>query len=541
MSKRSPVATILTLAALAVVGGIAGADPAVAAASAPEPDFFIQGPQAMPEKIGIPAEPSARDRSMAALQAALAARQVDQGLRQEVVLTLSGAERKSIDQPSSRDGKYLVGVNKAIGTTVDFSPTAGLGSRTRALAAGAARGDGQGGFVWTAGVRSPGATAMRVRVTGLDLPVGAELYVYNMAGQAFGPYTGRGPLGTGDLFSNTVFGERLFLQLRQPAGAERVPAFRLEEAGVMGKRFLTPRYSPFGAFDGNDLGAIAKASNLCSYNADCVVNAACTSSAVVDGAKDAVASMLFASGGSQYICTGGLVADTAAGVIPYFLTANHCISRSREASSLETYFDYTTTCSSPNCTQPYNNAGDTLGATIMANNSSSDYSLLRLAQTPVTADGVAVYLGWLTTAVANTNNLQLYRISHPSGAPQAYSEQRVDTGKGTCGTLPRGRFIYSTDNLGATEGGSSGSPVVNAAGQIVGQLYGVCGTNINDDCDAASNATVDGAFANTYPAVAAFLNPGGGGSCSAAGASCTLGSDCCSGNCKGKAGAKTCK
>ena len=59
MSKRNPVATIVTLAALVVAGGMAGSDPIAAAAAAPEPDFFTQGPQAMPEKIGIPAEPSA--------------------------------------------------------------------------------------------------------------------------------------------------------------------------------------------------------------------------------------------------------------------------------------------------------------------------------------------------------------------------------------------------------------------------------------------------------------------------------------------------
>jgi V8-like Glu-specific endopeptidase len=383
---------------------------------------------------------------------------------------------------------------------------------------------------------------MRVRITGLDLPEGAELFVYNLAGQAFGPYTGRGPLGTGELFTNTVFGDRLVLQLQQPAGAAGMPRLRIEEAGVLGQRFVAPRYSPFGAFDANNPEPLPQASNLCSYNATCIVNAACTSSSAVNAAKEAVASILFASGSFQYICTGGLIADTnASTVIPYFLTAHHCISSSGEAASLETYFDYTTSCGSPTCTQPYGSAGDTVGATIMATGSSSDYSLLRLASTPDTSNGVEAYLGWVSTAVANTNNLPLYRISHPQGAPQAYSEQRVDTTKGTCRTLPRGSFIYSTDTLGGTEGGSSGSPVVNGSGQVVGQLYGACGFNVNDSCDSAANATVDGAFAASYPSLAPFLNPGSGGSCSATGASCTASSQCCSNKCTGKPGAKTCK
>ena len=52
---------------------------------------------------------------------------------------------------------------------------------------------------------------------------------------------------------------------------------------------------------------------------------------------------------------------------------------------------------------------------------------------------------------------------------------------------------------------------------------------------------MDGAFATSYPNVSAFLNPGGGGSCFPAGQACSSGSQCCSGNCKGKPGNQTCK
>jgi lysyl endopeptidase len=522
-----------------VIALVLSAVPGFAAPVALE-DIFAAAPQAMPEIVGTPRDSGAHAAEMRELQKRLAASQVGQALRQEIVVSLSGAERKQVDEPSDRNGKYLVGVAKSAGVTVDFSPV--RGDREVNLAAGAARGNAKGGFVWTASVHSPGATALRVHLTGLDLPEGSELYVYNRDGQAFGPYTKRGPLGDGDLYTNTVFGDTLMLQLHHPEGAERAPSpLRIESVGVMGKRFLAPRYGPNGAFDINNLEALSKASNLCATNANCVVNAACTSSAAVNTAKDAVASILFQSGANFYICTGGLIADSVTtSVIPYFLTAHHCISSSGEASSLETYFDYQTTCSNPNCTQPYNNTGETVGSTIKATNSSSDYSLVQLSSTPVTPDGVAAYLGWLSTAVANTNNYALYRISHPKGSPQAYTEGVVDTNKPTCRTLARGNFIYSRDTLGATEGGSSGSPVVNSSGQIVGQLYGACGTNLNDVCDAANNATVDGAFAASYPALAPFLSPGGGG-CGAAGSSCTSNSQCCSNSCKGKPGSQTCK
>jgi V8-like Glu-specific endopeptidase len=537
VTKHAPV---LILAAL-VGAPLAAGNAASEEFAKPSFDDYVQAPQAQSEQVGTPRDPSARVIEMRDLQERLAVAQVAQATRRPLVVRMSERERIRIDQSGRVENKYFVGIAKPVMTTVDFAPAARLGTGSVALALGAARGNVDGGFTWTAAVDVPGATALRLHLTDFNLPAGAALYVYNAAGQAYGPYSSRGPLGDGDLHTNTVFGSRILVQMDVPAGAG-APRLTLAEVGVMGTRFKAPRYGPRGVFAESNVGAIfADASNLCSANADCVVNAACQSSTAVNTAKDAVASILFQSGANFYICTGGLIADTdTSSVIPYFLTAHHCISSSGEASSLETYFDYQTTCSNPNCTQPFNNTGETVGSTIKATGSTSDYSLLQLSSTPVTPDGLATYLGWLSTAVANTNNTALYRISHPQGYPQAYSEGVVDTNKPTCRSLPRGNFIYSRDTLGATEGGSSGSPVVNGAGQIVGQLYGACGTNLNDVCDAANNATVDGAFAASYPNLAAFLSPGGGG-CSPRGSSCTSNSQCCSNSCKGKPGAQTCK
>jgi lysyl endopeptidase len=503
-------------------------------AQPPVPDFFGAAAQVGPETVGTQRDTSVRAAEMQQLHQRLAAGVVGKALAQPVTVQLSHTDRSLINDINRVEKRYQVGVSKAVGTALDFSAARSLGKRTATMKLGAVRGTGNGGFVWTAAVKVPGATALRLHLTGVDLGHGNALYVYNSAGQAFGPYTGRGPLATGDMHTNTVFGEELRIQLYSSAKAERAPRLTVAEVGVMGARFAIPRYGVKGVFDASEIGSHTDyASNLCSVNADCIVNAACQSSAVVNNAKDAIASILYQSGGGYYICTGGLIADSVTtSIIPFFLTANHCVNSSGEASSVETYFDYATTCSSPNCTQPYNNVGDTVGATLIYASSTTDVSLLRLSSAPTTPDGVATYLGWTNTPVANTNNLALYRISHPSGSPQAYTEGVVDTTKGTCRTLARGNFIYSRDTLGGTEGGSSGSPVVNASGQIVGQLYGACGFNVNDACDSASNGTVDGAFAVSYNGLAPFLNPGSGGTCGAKNAVCTSNSQCCSNNCK---------
>ena len=115
-------------------------------------------------------------------------------------------------------------------------------------------------------------------------------------------------------------------------------------------------------------------------------------------------------------------------------------------------------------------------------------------------------MGWTTDPMAFADGTHLFRISHPSGMPQAYSEHVVDSQYIECSSLPIGEFIYSQDVDGATEGGSSGSPVMNMSGQIVGQLYGACGYTL-EVCDAEENRTVDGAFDFYYNDVKPWLDP----------------------------------
>jgi hypothetical protein len=281
--------------------------------------------------------------------------------------------------------------------------------------------------------------------------------------------------------------------------------------------------------------------------------------------------MQWIQGAFIYTCTGGLIADSdGASQIPYFLTANHCLSSNSVAQNLETYFQFSLSCGSTNCPGQTNPGGiQRLGATVMTSGTGGDFTLLRLNQTP---PGGSVFLGWNNTPVANSNGTALYRISHPAWAPQAYSADTVSTSAPTCTGWPRGERIYSRTNTGGTEGGSSGSPVLNSSSQIVGQLSGACGTNVNNECDHVNNATVDGAFAFYWTSVQPYLgttcvptteicndgidndcdtaidcadsNCAGSPfcpSCTPVGGSCTVNANCCSNKCKGPAGRKTCR
>jgi V8-like Glu-specific endopeptidase len=309
----------------------------------------------------------------------------------------------------------------------------------------------------------PGAPAIRLELT----QVKGTVAVFNDKGQAH-EYTEDG-------FTHTFFGQDVKVR-----GSAHI-------AGV---------------------GAVNLGGNLCDFNESCVENAECVSiPQAIEDVRNAFASIVFRSGPFYYACTGGLIADSdTSSDIPYFLTANHCVSKSQEAQSLETFFQYVEpNCSGASSCELSLSDSDTTGSTIIASNRTGDYTLLRLSENP---PGGSVYLGWNDADVAHSNGEELYRISHPGAAPQAYSEHQVDTSAATCRTWPRGAWIYSRDTFGATEGGSSGSPVLNANGEIVGQLSGSCGYNVNQVCDNTSNATVDGAFANYYIEISQYLGAG---------------------------------
>lgn len=404
--------------------------------------------------------------------------------------------------------KERVGLTRDVNHKVSFGKL-DMNALTRGYSevAGGLAKVGQEGFVWMIGAVSQDATAVRLHFTNVNLPKGAELYVFNDLGEAFGPYTHLGPNNSGDFWSHTVAGERIYVQLRLNDGADsralRTATFDIAGLAHMGPKFLVPFLEGLEEMD-------HKA--FCSFNASCVQDAKCYDSSDyshINSVRNGIAHMQYVSGGGVYICTGGLLNDTDASTqVPYFLTANHCVSTSSEANSLEAYWQFWTTSCNGSCYNPVNNVPRTTGATIMSTSSNSDYTLMRLSQNPPSG---SVFLGWSTTAVANSNNTPLYRISHPKGAPQAYSQHNVDTSKGTCSGIPRGAWIYSRDITGATEGGSSGSPILNASGQVVGQLTGACGTNLDNVCDSNANGTIDGAFAAYYSNIAQYLDPDDGG------------------------------
>ncbi|EGV33995.1 peptidase S1 and S6 chymotrypsin/Hap [Thiorhodococcus drewsii AZ1] len=405
-----------------------------------------------------------------------------------VEFTAEDREKIAEANASAASGTPLkIGLMKSVALGVDLQPldVAAMKDQTYSFQQGTVKSSGDR-LAWTVRLDTVGSLATRVRFDDVSLPEGSSLYVYNDAGEVRGPYSGKAR----SFWSHSLPGDRLYVQVDTTGTDSDKVSFKV------GAMMLID----------------SETEAFCPDNAPCIQDGSCYDSSDwehIDEVRKAIAHINFVEGDGSYMCTGGLLADTDdSSTIPYFLTANHCISTPEVAATVEAWFNYQTESCGAECPSLSDNTA-TLGATLLDHSAVDDHSLMVLNEDP---PAEAWFLGWSSTPVAYIGGTPLYRLSHPLGSPQAYSTQEIDAYVSPvlyCGTttMPRGAFIFSRDVIGATEGGSSGSPVMQENGQVVGQLFGACGSNLNDVCDSANNVTVDGAFANYYTDVSKWLSP----------------------------------
>ncbi|MGE3181520.1 MAG: hypothetical protein AB7N71_07815 [Phycisphaerae bacterium] len=181
--------------------------------------------------------------------------------------------------------------------------------------------------------------------------------------------------------------------------------------------------------------------------------------------------MTYISGGQSFVCTGSLINRTPGDLSPLLLTADHCINTQAEANSLTcTWFFETPSC---NGTAPLpNTLPQTTGSLLLKRRQNSDMSLLGLYEPPA-GD---FWLGWASGGW--TLQSDAVGIHHPSGTFKRISDGDVTVALFvTYGLNDAHVWRVDWDN-GSTEGGSSGSPVLDTSGRIRGQLKGGpgCGT-----------------------------------------------------------------
>jgi hypothetical protein len=187
------------------------------------------------------------------------------------------------------------------------------------------------------------------------------------------------------------------------------------------------------------------------------------------------------SGGSGF-CSGALINNTSNDGTPYFLTANHCFSNPSSWAFRFGWISPNPVCASntPSTDGPTNMTIS--GATEIARDAGSDFALVEINQA-IPEDWDRVFAGWDRSD--NTPDFTV-GIHHPSGdimkvcRDNDQPTQTINGGAQTWEITTAGGGW----EIGVTEPGSSGSPLFDAEGRIIGQLYGggaACSGTVDND------------------------------------------------------------
>jgi MYXO-CTERM domain-containing protein len=310
-----------------------------------------------------------------------------------------------------------------------------------------------GSWLWRVEIHSENALALALEFDRYTLPPGARLWIYNPnTGHRIGAFTDANHQPTGNLATMLVGGDTLVVEYHEPTTA----AFPGDiSIGRVSHAYIDP-------FDG--------AVKYFGSSGTCNVNVECASAlAWPDQARSAV--MLWDGAG---FCSGVLINNTANDGTPYVLTAEHC---GAGQSSWVFWFNWqSATCGNP-ATSPSNDSIS--GGVERAARTETDFQLVEM-NSDVPSLYNAFFAGWdYSGGVANDT----FCFHHPAGDIKKYSEDFDAPSLAAWSGMALDHWEVSDWDVGTTEPGSSGSPLFDDMGRIIGQLHGgsaACGNNLED-------------------------------------------------------------
>jgi hypothetical protein len=226
----------------------------------------------------------------------------------------------------------------------------------------------------------------------------------------------------------------------------------------------------------------------------CQVNINCSEGSAWQDQSKAVMRISVKVGSDFFWCTGSLVNNTNQDCKPYVLTADHCGdgASSADLNDWVFYFQYeSANCSNPSSEGALANKSIT-GCSLKANtggagDTDSDFYLVELSQ-EVPQFYNPFFAGWDRKGVTSPSGVSIH---HPSGDIKkisTYGASMVSDSWG--GTVQNTHWtinwLASANGHGVTESGSSGSPIFNDEGQVMGMLTGGL-----SDCTAGGGSGPD--------------------------------------------------
>jgi hypothetical protein len=318
-----------------------------------------------------------------------------------------------------------------------------------------------GSRLWRLRLVSPGAYSINLLFDRFHLPPGARLYIYNEdRSQVIGAFTSRNNKPHGRFATAPVSGDISILEYIEPAAVAG-------QAELSISRVVHAYRDVFSHDDFKDVTQFGD-------SGPCNVNINCPEASGWEKQARSVA-MIVTSGGTR-LCTGALINNVRQDLTPYLLTADHCLGASGSENDWIFLFGY----ESPDCSDTDGPLDISLtGSTLIANNLASDFALLLIDESPPQDYGL-YYAGWDVSGVPVDSAVCIH---HPRGDIKKFSLERhpltVSTYEGDPGSGLTHLRVEDWD-VGTTEGGSSGAPLFDPSGRIVGQLHGGDAACTND-------------------------------------------------------------
>jgi hypothetical protein len=310
---------------------------------------------------------------------------------------------------------------------------------------------------WRLRVSAPGSLSLNFGFNRFRLPWSGSLSVAGSGGPER-HYTAADNRDDGQLWTPVVLGDEALITLILPPGCR--DQFQLELGRVgRGYRF-------FGEEDHD------KTPGWCNINVVCPEG---------DPWRPEIRSVGVYSFGGNFVCTGSMINNTNQDGTPYFLTARHCGVDQGNAASVVVYWNH----EGPVCESFQGGSlQDTQsGAAWRASFQATDMTLIELSTMP-DENWEVTYAGWDRSGDIPGGGIAIH---HPSGGVKCISFE-FDPLQITSylGSSSPGSGLYwrVVDwDVGTTEPGSSGSPLMDPTGRIIGQLHGgfaACGNDLSD-------------------------------------------------------------
>ena len=353
--------------------------------------------------------------------------------------------------------------------------------------------------VWRVGIRSRGAYSINILFSKFRLAEGAKVFVYNSdQTEVLGSYTSENNSDLNLLPVQPIGGDEIIVEYHLPNNITNEGELEIGEVN-------------------HDFVGIFRASEPRDPAQSCHPNLICYPEDIEPGSG--VVALII--NGTTY-CTGSLVNNSSEDGTPYLLTATHCLNNDYDskflnnrkynmvAGNIVAFFNYESPVCSTDIRGPLQMTMASADSVLISER--HDISLLKFKQTPP-KEYHPFYLGWNANSALYA---PFHGIHHPNGGIKKVAIEEDNLGVGSFDNPrynmePGSFWVVRHWEIAATEGGSSGSPLLDREKRIVGSLTGgesFCSSPRGPDIYASLNKfwNVEGSLENPNP-IKYYLDP----------------------------------